>query len=162
MTVSVWTFDTPEGASGALRVLERLQTRRRLTIDDASVVSWAAGRHRPHVYQVGAVDGTAALAGAFWGLLFGTVFLMPLVVPDAGGPAGLSAIGLSDEFLDQVRCRVVPGASALFLLTDIAVLDRIRDALDGAHGGLLVAPLAHEQDQLLRHVFGSDEPDPCP
>ena len=90
-TFSVWTFDHPDGAASALRVIERLQTRRRLAIDDAAVVSWPAGKHRPYSYQAGTIDGTAALSGAFWGMLFGGLFLLPLADPGAaavrpGGP----------------------------------------------------------------------------
>ena len=38
-TLSVWTFTSPGGAAQALRGIERLQTRRRLTVEDAAVVS---------------------------------------------------------------------------------------------------------------------------
>ena len=106
-TFSVWTFDHPDGAAGALRVIERLQTRRRLAIDDAAVVSWPAGKHRPYSYQAGTIDGTAALSGAFWGLLFGSLFLVPLAdpgpEPTPAPPAGLARAGLPEDLLGAAQ-----------------------------------------------------------
>src|ERR1700761_7722821 len=117
-TLSVWTFGTADGAAGALRVIERLQTRRRLSIEDAAVVTWPAGKYRPYSYQAGTIDGTAALSGAFWGLLFGLLFLLPLADPAgaASRPAGLARAGLPDDLLRQLRGTVTAGTSALFLL----------------------------------------------
>jgi uncharacterized membrane protein len=160
-TLSTWRFDTPDGAEAALRRLERLQNRRLVTIDDASVVAWPAGARRPRTYQAGTTAGTAALSGAFWGLLFGVVFLLPLAgvaVGAAAGPAaGLSRVGLSDAFLQQARERITPGTSALFLLTDGAALDRIREACAGTHAELLVSTLDREQQAALRRAFDADD-----
>ena len=70
-TLSVWTFGAPDGAELALRQVERLQLRRAIAVADAAVVAWPAGATRPRTYQVGSVQGTVALSGAFWGLVFG-------------------------------------------------------------------------------------------
>jgi uncharacterized membrane protein len=70
-TVGIWRFDTAEGVESALCTVERLQTRRLVTIDDAAVIVWRAGARRPHGYQVGTAAGTTTLSGAFWWLLFG-------------------------------------------------------------------------------------------
>ncbi|GAY12952.1 DUF1269 domain-containing protein [Pseudonocardia sp. N23] len=155
-TVSIWTFDTPAGAEVALRTLERLQNRRRLVIDDAAVVVWPADVRRPRTYQAGTAMGTAALSGAFWGLLFGLVFLLPLAgTPD--GATGLARVGLSDELLAQLRDRIAAGTSALFLLSGGAVLDDVREALAGLHTDLLVTTLDHTQDKALYSAFATDD-----
>ena len=154
--LGVWTFDDPDGAASALRVIERLQTRRRLSIADAAVVSWPAAKHRPYSYQAGAIDGTAALSGAFWGWLFASLFLVPLIDP-ATRPAGLTGAGLPDDLLRQLRSMVTPGSSALFVLASEAAVDMIGD--DGAVSGgkLLLTPLGAGPEQVLRHVFGADD-----
>ena len=158
-TFSVWTFTDPDGAASALRVIERLQTRRRLAIDDAAVVSWPAGKHRPYSYQAGTIDGTAALSGAFWGLLFGSLFLVPLATPagHASPPAGLARAGLPEDLLGQLRSTITAGTSALFLLASQAALDTI--GADDSIGGsdALVTTLGDEHEQILRHVFGADD-----
>ena len=156
-TLSVWTFDGPDGAARVLRVVERLQTRRRLSIEDAAVVSWPAGKHRPYSYQAGTVDGTAALSGAFWGLLFGLLFLVPLADPSGAPPAGLARTGLPDDLLRQLRATITAGTSALFVLAGKAALDTINEDAGGSQGELLVTPLDTEHEQVLRRVFGAGD-----
>jgi uncharacterized membrane protein len=165
IALSVWTFGRPDGAASALRAIERLQTRRRLTIEDASIVSWPAGQHRPCSYQVGTIDGTAALSGAFWGLLFGSLFLVPLACPPGAAvpSAGLAGTGLPDDLLDRLRGQVTAGTSALFLLADATALGTIRDTVPSGPGRPdgpaepLVARLGHQHEQVLRYVFGADD-----
>jgi uncharacterized membrane protein len=165
-TLSIWKFDDPDGAEAALRTLERLQSQRLLVIDDASVVVWREGKRRPRSYQPSSIAGTAALSGAFWGLLFGLLFFLPLaglVLGAASGLAvGLSRLGLSDEFLQQVRERVTPGTSALFLLTHDAVVDRIGEAFTGTSAELLATNLTRDQEDALRHAFAADHEHPTP
>ena len=97
-TVSTWVFDDPDGAERALRRLERLEAQELVVVEDASVVSWPAGRPRPRTYQAGAVTGTGGLSGASWGLLFGVVFLLPLAdVLGSCSPGPLSAVLSGDE-----------------------------------------------------------------
>jgi uncharacterized membrane protein len=156
-TLSTWTFDTPDGAEAALRTLDRLQTQQLITVDDASVVVWPIGTRRPCTYQAGPATGTAALSGAFWGMVFGQLFLLPLVGVPLTGACGLDRVGLSDDVLRDIRERVVPGTSALFLLTGDAVVDRIRAAITNSHTDLLVSTLGHEQATALREAFGVDE-----
>ncbi len=164
-TLSIWKFDTPDAAEKALRTLERLQLQRLVVVDDASVVAWAADRRRPRTYQAGG-SGSSALSGAFWGLLFGMLFLLPLAGTALGAAAGaafgLSRVGLADEFLGQVRDRIVPGTSALFLLTHDAVVDRIADAFAGTHADLLVTNLGHDDEAALRRAFDAREDEPAP
>jgi uncharacterized membrane protein len=152
-TVSIWTFDSPDGAEAALRALERLQVRRLVAVDDVAVVVWRAGARRPDAYQAGTEAG-AVLSGAFWGLLFGLLFLLPLTGPTPG-QAVLANVGLPDELLAAVRERVTAGTSALFLLTDDGtVLDRLRTAF--VHTDPLVHTLDREQEAVLRLAFSAD------
>ncbi|MDT0352839.1 DUF1269 domain-containing protein [Pseudonocardia charpentierae] len=159
-TLSIWKFDTPQGAETALGILERLQVQRLVVVDDASVVTWPVGRRRPRTYQAGSFAGAAALSGAFWGLLFGLLFLLPLaglaLGAAAGAAVGLTRIGLSDEFLQQIRDKITPGTSALFLLTHAAVVDRLAEAFAGAHAELLVSNLSHDEEAALRQAFDAD------
>lgn len=160
-TLSIWTFDTPDRAEAALAALERRQHRRLISIDDAAVVAWPTGRRRPQSYQAGTAVGTAALSGAFWGLLFAILFLLPLVGEPAGSAAArgewLSRIGLPDELLARTRERVEPGTSALFLLTHDAVLDHLREAFSAMSPDLLVSTLDGTQEAALLRAFDSDD-----
>jgi len=70
------------------------------------------------------------MSDAFWHLLFGHVFLLPIAAAEARVAAGacscsLAGLGIRDDFLDTARRRLVPRTSALFLLTDHATVDRV-------------------------------------
>jgi len=65
--------------------------------------------------------GAGALGSAFWGLLFGLQFFVPILGLAVG--AGIGAVagsmkhhGVSDEFLSKVRQEMTPGTSALLYL----------------------------------------------
>jgi uncharacterized membrane protein len=157
-SLSTWTFTSPDGAEQAMRVLARLQDDRVIGIQDASVVSWPRGRRKPRTRQARDLAGPAALSGAFWGLLFGILFLLPVVGRATGaavesGAGMLSPIGLSDEFLQSIREQVTPGSSALFLLTTDEGVARIRDAFAGVHAELLTTDLSADQEAALRTAF---------
>jgi uncharacterized membrane protein len=160
-TLTTWTFDTPGGAERALRALARLPAGHPLVVPDAAVVSWPDGRRSPRAWQAG---GTDALAGAFWGLLVGVVFLLPLAGPAAAATGAFGHVGLPDEFLRGIRDRVVPGTSALFLLTADDEVDRIAGALAETGAGLLASALDAAQEAALRRAFddGEDIPAPAP
>lgn len=155
-TVSMWRFDACEDAELALRALERLQTRGVVGVDDVAVVAWREDARRPRCYQVGTVEGTAALSGAFWGLFFGLVFLLPLAGP-VDNAAVLGRIGLSDEFLEEACEQVTAGTSALFLLTRSAVVDRIRESLPDIPVEPLVSNLDPQQLTALLRAFSADD-----
>jgi uncharacterized membrane protein len=144
-TLSIWGFDASGAAEPALRSLERLQTRRVLEVDDVAVVDWPADSRRPQCYQV----GTSELTGAFWGLLFGLLFLLPLA-----GQEALTSVGLTEEFLARTRSRVVAGTSAVFVLSAGEVLETIRAAI--ADFEPLVSALSAEQERELLRAFAAD------
>lgn len=146
-TLSIWRYDTADRAEAALRTVERLQHRGRITIDDAALIAWDTAARRPRTFQTGTVDGTAALSGAFWGLLFALAFLLP--------EPGTSAadVGLSDGLLRTLRARIGPGTSALFVLTDHDAPDELRAALAEDDVELFVHHLDPAQQAALRHAF---------
>lgn len=159
-TLSIWIFDTPAAAEPALRTLERLEMQGRLDVDDAAVVAWPAGDMRPRTYQAGSAGGAAGLSGAFWGLLFGLVFLLPLtdrLREGSGGGFGLDRIGLQDRFLREVAARVVPGTSALFLLTPDAAVERVAAAVGTTGPGGLLSRFARPEERALRRGFAAGE-----
>jgi uncharacterized membrane protein len=152
--LSVLTFPASADAAAALRVLEGDQWRRRVVIGDCAVVAWADGAPRPVAYQVGAADGGATLSGAFWGLLFGSLFLAPLagLTGPAWPPDGLARIGLPESVLAQVRERTRPGTSALFVIGGETGLDHVR--MLGPH--CLTTVLGDEEAAALQRAFGAD------
>ncbi len=157
-TLSVWRFDTPDGADKAVETLGALSVQQLVTVHDAATVTWPVGAKKPKTRQLANLAGAGALGGAFWGLLFGLLFLVPLLGAAIGAAAGalagkLSDVGINDDFIRRTREQITPGTSALFVLTSDAVVDRVRDAFAGARAELLFTNLSTEQENALREAF---------
>jgi uncharacterized membrane protein/uncharacterized BrkB/YihY/UPF0761 family membrane protein len=132
-TLTVWRFPTPGGAHAATPTLADLQRRGVLAVHEAAVVSWEDGAGEPRTRPLAEVTGAGALSGAFWGLLFGVVFFVPVLAAAAGAAVGalgesLSSVGLDEERAAAVRREVVPGTSALFVVSIGPVPDEALDA----------------------------------
>lgn len=160
-TLTVWKFDTPEGAEKATETLRDLERQHLVTVHDAATVSWQEGKKRPRTQQLHNLAGAGALGGAFWGMLFGLIFLVPLLGAAIGAATGavagrLTDVGIDDDFIKEVRSQVTPGTSALFVMTSDAVLDRTRDAFAGQRPQLIFTNLSDEQERAIREVFAPD------
>jgi uncharacterized membrane protein len=160
-TLSVWKFDTAEGAEAAQQKLLDLQTRELIKVFDGAVVSWPTDRKKPTTRQLNSTTGAGALGGAFWGLLFGLLFFIPFLGAAIGAATGalagsLADVGIDDSFIKRVREQVTPGTSALFVLTGDAVIDRVRDEFKGVHAELIETNLSNEQEAQLRSAFAED------
>lgn len=161
-TLTVWKFDDPDGASTVLQELEDLQKQALITVLDGAVVSWPAGARRPRTSQPAGLTGRGALGGAFWGLLFGLLFFMPLIGMAVGAAAGalggsLAGVGIDKDFIDQVKAKVTPGTSALFVLSSDEVEDRVLPTFERAGAELITTNLSKEQEAQLREVFAEEE-----
>lgn len=157
-TLSVWRFDTPNGAENAVSTLEGLAKQQLITVHDAATVSWPVGARKPQTRQLQNLAGAGALGGAFWGMLFGLLFLVPLLGAAIGAAAGalagkFSDVGIDDDFIRRIKDDIQPGSSALFVLTSDAVLDRVREAFAGQHPELVFTNLSNGQERALREAF---------
>ncbi len=157
-TFTVWRFPTADGAERSLSTLERLKREKLVTVHDAAIVSWHEDRKKPRTRQLRSLVGARALGGAFWGLLFGLIFLIPLLGAAIGAAAGaltgaLTDVGIDDRFIKEVRERVTPGTSALFVMTSDAVVDKVRAALRGTDAELIHTNLSSEDEARLREAF---------
>ncbi|WP_305092043.1 DUF1269 domain-containing protein [Prescottella sp. R16] len=157
-TLTVWKFDSPTGADTAITTLEDLQKQELITVLDAAVVSWPADKKKPKTHQLNNVTGAGALGGTFWGLLFGILFFIPLIGAAVGAAVGaltgaMTDVGIDNDFIAQVKDKVTPGTSALFVLTTDATIDRVHEEFRGQSAELISTNLSHEQESQLREVF---------
>jgi uncharacterized membrane protein len=161
-TFTVWKFHTAEGAENALGTLERLQSEELITVQDAAIVSWEEGKKKPKTRQLSSLVGAGALGGAFWGFLFGLIFLVPLLGMAVGAATGalagsLTHIGIDEGFIKEVRAKITPGTSALFVMTSDAVLDKVREAFPGTDAELIHTNLSDEDEAKLREAFSEED-----
>ncbi|MCU1666383.1 MAG: uncharacterized protein JWR58_6448 [Pseudonocardia sp.] len=162
-TMTVWKFESASGAENALELLERLQKEALVQVDDAAYVYWPEGRRRPKTEQLHSLTGAGALGGSFWGLLFGLIFFVPLLGLAVGAAMGamagsMSDVGIDDDFIRDVREKVTPGTSALFVMTSNAVADRVLEQFRSTGASLISTNLSAEQEARLREAFAEPEP----
>ncbi|MGL4647799.1 MAG: DUF1269 domain-containing protein [Caldilineaceae bacterium] len=163
-TLSVWKFNTPEGAQIALNRLSDMSKQQLLVLQDAAVVTWPEGKKKPKTQQAFSTTSAGALSGAFWGMLFGLIFFIPflgLAIGAAMGAMGghFADVGISDDFIKAVREKVTPGTSALFLLTSNVVVDKVSAAFADMQMELVQTNLSADQEAALRAAFGEEAED---
>jgi uncharacterized membrane protein len=162
-TLTVWKFDTADGAERASKTLQELAREAVIVVHDAATVSWQEGKNKPKTRQLSNLTGAGALGGAFWGLLFGMIFFVPLLGAAIGAATGalsgsLADVGIDDAFINRTRDEITPGTSALFVMSSDAVVDRVKDAFaDHEPSELLFTNLSTEQEDALREVFADQD-----
>jgi uncharacterized membrane protein len=153
---SVYIFGSTRSAEQVLRVAENQYDRGPLGVDDIAAATWLPGDERPATWQEQTL-GRRPLSGAFWGMFFGIALLLPLLGSGTRQANGLlDAVGLSDELLDRVTRLVVPGTSALFVVSASPPSGRLGVALTRHASSRTDTVLDASQTAGLRHAFGAD------
>src|SRR5215211_261757 len=153
-TLSVLKFNDPGGADLVMIALQGMQERELITLEDAAVVTWPLGNRKPKTREL---HGGSAGWGAFWGFLIGMIFFVPLLGAAIGGMSGaMRDVGISDDFIKQVREKVTPGTSALFALTSGATVDKVVDELKQYDFEIISTNLPAEQEKQLREAFAQE------
>jgi len=162
-TITVFKFDTPDGAEKMLNLVKKLTKAQLITLEDAATVSWPQGKKKPQTRQLVNLTGAGALNGSFWGMLFGMIFFVPFFGMVFGAAMGaisgkFSDYGMDDSFIKSVSEKVTEGTSALFLMTSKAVLDKVTDAVKekGWKFELISSNLTKDQEKQLREDFGEE------
>lgn len=158
-TFTVWKFDTPEGAQKMSRILLSAEKDGLVTVVDHAVVSWPVGADKPSVDHSHSGERRGAGWGALWGLLLGALFFVPVLGIAAGAATGaivksLGAVGIDKEQFETLRENVVPGTSALFVVTEDGNLDRLGERFRGLHQTLVATNLTEAERAQLHETFG--------
>src|SRR5258705_13372200 len=99
-TLTVWKFDSPTAADGAVSTLEALAKQELIKVHDAATVSWSPDAKKPKTRQLHSLTGAGAMGGMFWGMLFGLIFLVPFLGAAIGAATGALAGRMSDVGVD--------------------------------------------------------------
>ncbi len=160
-SLTVWKFKSPGGAQNALDELLELQNAELIRVLDAATVTWEEGKNKPRTRELRNTRKAGALGGGFWGLLFGLIFFIPILGLAIGAATGaligsMADVGISDSFIRDVREKVTPGTSALFLLSSDAVVDRVAEEFASADAELISTNLSADQEAKLREAFSEE------
>lgn len=156
---TVWKFDSPDGANRAADVLSRAESEHMVTILDHAVVSWPEGASHPTTRHSHNETMRGTGWGAFWGVLVGALFFVPVVGGVAGAAIGALAkategTGITKEQLETIRTEVTEGTSALFVVTEAGDLDRLGDRFRGVSKTLIATNLTDGERAVLLETFG--------
>src|SRR5262245_40689544 len=155
----VLKFDTPDGAEKGLELAQSLQKQQLLQILDAVTVTRPEGKRKPKTRQVAHIVATTALDGAFWGMLLGFIFFVPVLGMAVGAALGairghFTDYGINDQFIEDVRKKVTEGTSGLFLLLGSVTTDKVVEAFkSGPRFEIVSTNLTNEQEEKLREAF---------
>ncbi|WP_128478736.1 DUF1269 domain-containing protein [Halorussus pelagicus] len=157
----VLAFDGKEKAFEAREKLIELQKQQLITLRDAAVVVRKEGGG-VDIKQAQSLVGAGALGGAFWGMLIGLLFLAPWLGLALGTITGalsgkFSDYGIDDKFIKEVGDTIEPGDSALFLLVEDVVADRVIEEMKQFDPEVVRTNLSREDEQNLREAFAAGE-----
>jgi uncharacterized membrane protein len=160
-TLSVLKFPTADGAQKMESTLLELQKQHVIEVQDAAIVTWPQGKKQPKTQQLHSLAGQGALVGAFWGMLFGLLFFIPLFGLAVGAAMGalsgkFADYGIDDNFIKQTREKVTEGTSALFLLTNGAVQDKVVEAMKDQTFEIIMTNLPKAREDELRVAFSAE------
>lgn len=158
-------FRDPNAADLALNKLQAMQKEYLVELEDACVVV-RDGSGNVHLKQAVHLVKPAALGGAgfgaLWGTMIGLLFLNPLagLLVGAGVGAGSAALsasltdyGISDDFIRQLGSTIEPNSSALFVLLRKVNADKVLPELAEFQGRVLKTSLSDADEQRLRSVL---------
>ena len=135
----------------------RMQKEYLVSLEDAVVVvKKRDGKVKLHQMYNLTLGG--AVSGGFWGTLIGLIFLNPLlgliVGAGTGAAAGaLSDVGINDNFMKKLAESLTPGSSALFVLVDSDLTDKVLSELQGTGGKILQTSLSYADEAKLQKVL---------
>lgn len=161
---TVWRLDTPEGAQRLLGTVRALVERGTIQIDHAAIASWRRGSKMPIMEDLGSLTGPGLLWAGFWGMLFGMILLVPAgglaFGAGAGAMAGsLSEFGVDERFVGAVRDTLVPGSSALVMLSDGTAVERILQEAGQTELALVRSDLNAQQESRLWRALVVEAPE---
>jgi uncharacterized membrane protein len=110
------------------------------------------------------------LACSVAGFLAGLVVAAPLsgamvgaLVGGIGDAVSASAVGIADDFVQEVKGLMKPGSSALFVLDHVGDLEMILQTIHGLGGTVLRTNVDLERAELIRSsLAGTNSPSPLP
>ena len=148
-------FDSEKKAEEVRDKVLSMQREYLIEIGDA-VIATRDDSGRVKLNQLMHPTAAGAVSGAFWGMLIGWLFLMPVAgaaLGAAGGALGgaLTDVGINDEDMKrQANEALKPGTAGLFLLIRKMTTDKVLDDLKGVGGTVIRTSFDHAKEEALQ------------
>jgi uncharacterized membrane protein len=155
--VTVWAFPEQDAAKRAESILGTLSAQGAVSVCDGAILSWPRSRGKPQPRALQSVALTETVGVGFWGMFIGVVFFAPALaalsrIDEVSLSRALVGIGLDENFIRSVRGAVVPGTSALLLLTSTPP-EPAAAAFSPLNPRRLEVVLSDCEQRVLRKVF---------
>jgi uncharacterized membrane protein len=141
-------FDQPHKAEELRAKLQELQGKYVLDLQDM-VVAVKDEKGRVKLHQRGSSLTDSMVFPGFCGSLTALIFLNA-TTGAAGG--ALAAVGITQHFMKELAGTLIPGGSAIFVLTGVPSPDResVLKELSGIGGKILTTSLSHSDEAKLQ------------
>lgn len=152
-------FDNEKKAEEVRDKVLSMQREYLIEVEDA-VIATRDDSGRVKLNQPMHPAASGAVSGAFWGMLIGWLFLMP-VAGAAGGALGgsLVDVGINDqEMRTQANEALKPGTAGLFLLIRKMTTDKVLEDLKGVGGTVVRTSFDHAKEEPLRAALQAPLP----
>jgi uncharacterized membrane protein len=128
LTLTAWIYDSALGAVAGEVRMWALRKKGLIVVDDAVTVTWVGGAHRPRIAHLRHQLRPPAGRGVVLPLIVRYLLRPSIDLRDLARL--LQGSGIEQHFLDAVRIAVVPGTSALMVVSSTAKLDDVRPAIE--------------------------------
>jgi len=147
-------YDDQTHAEETRLKLLKLQQEYLISLEDI-VVAHKDQKGKVRLHQATDLTGAGAVAGGFWGLLIGMIFMVPLFGMVTGLAFGaisgaLTDLGIDDAFMKQLASSLKPGGAILFVLVKDMTEDKVMAELEGSGGKVMKTSLSHEDEAALQ------------
>jgi uncharacterized membrane protein len=132
-SLTAWRFSGTEGADDAILRLKRLDEQDLIDIEDAAIIRWPQYSAEPMTHEHVTRQG-----GAFSSLA-----------------KRIRHESIDSSTVDRVKGEIMPGTSALVLLSANATVETVAKAFEGQNMELIRSDLTVQQEDQVRRVFGN-------
>jgi uncharacterized membrane protein len=158
-------FDSEKQAEEVRDKVLAMQREYLVEVEDA-VIATRDEKGRVKLNQLMHPAASGAVSGAFWGMLVGWLFLMPVAgaaVGATGGALGgsLVDVGINDQDMrTQANEALKPGTAGLFLLIRKMTADKVLEDLKGVGGTVIKTSFDHAKEEALKAALAAHLPAP--
>jgi uncharacterized membrane protein len=134
-----------------------------IEVSDAVIATRDENR-RVKLNQLMHPAATGAVSGAFWGMLIGWLFLMPVAGAAVGAASGALSGSLVDVGIDDQQMKIQanealkPGMAGLFLLIRKMTTDKVLEDLKGVGGTVIRTSFDHAKENALQQALAGQVP----
>ena len=150
-------YPDEQRAKEVIGAVQRMRAEHLLELEDAVYVT-KDSTGKVEMHQTVGLTGAGAVGGAFWGLLIGLLFFVPIAGMAVGAAAGalagkMSDVGIDDNFIKALSAQMQPGSSAIFVLVRDVTADKVVPEVSRYGGTVLRTSLSKETEERLQSAL---------